>query len=45
MFEIGYDELEDLRNIITNYTEYEFIESIKDYGGNDRVIICKYKEE
>ena len=44
MFEIGYDQLEDLRSIITNYNEYEFIESVKDYGGNDRVIICKYIE-
>lgn len=42
MFEIGYDELEELKHIISTHPEYELIESIKDYGGNDRVIICRF---
>lgn len=41
MFEIGYDQLEELKELINSFKEYEFIESVKDFGGNDRVVICK----
>lgn len=41
MFEIGYDQLEELKELIDSHKEYEFIESVKDFGGNDRVVICK----
>ena len=43
MFEIGYDELESIKAIILKYREYEMIESIKDLGNNDRVIVCRFK--
>lgn len=41
MFEIGYDQLEELKELINSHKEYEFVEAIKDFGGNDRVVICK----
>ena len=41
MFEIGYDELEEIKKIASTYKKYEFIEEVKDYGGNDRVVIFR----
>lgn len=43
MFEIGYDQLEDLKNIIKENKEYKLLESVKDFGGNDRVVVCRFQ--
>lgn len=40
-FEIGYDQREDVEDILLQ-NGYINIYSKKDYGGNDRIIICKY---
>lgn len=45
IFEIGYDQLEDIKEIIRKDANYHFIESVKDYGGNDRVVVCRYISE
>lgn len=45
ILEIGYDQLEDIKEIINNYNEYELLESVKDYGGNDRVVICRFQDK
>ncbi len=45
MFEIGYDELNGISKIILNYNHYEIIENIKDYSGNDRVVICRFHQK
>lgn len=42
MFEIGYDQMDDLVNILSKYPEYEIIEQVKDLNSNDRVIICRF---
>lgn len=42
MFEIGYDQMEELTQIFEKYEEYEIVEKIKDYNLNDRVIICRF---
>ena len=34
----------DVTKIISKYNEYEVIESVKDYGGKDRVIICRFHQ-
>ena len=44
LFEIGYDELESIKKIFSNYKEYEILESVKDLAGNDRVIICRFHQ-
>ena len=44
IFEIGYDELEQMRNLIYNNQEFKIIEEVKDYGGNDRVVICRFQQ-
>ena len=41
VFEIGYNQKEDLKNIINNNDNYEFIDCIKDLNNQDRCIICK----
>ena len=43
LFEIGYDELDSMKKILANNSEYMLIESIKDYGGNDRVVVCRFQ--
>lgn len=43
IFEIGYDQLEDLKNIIKENKEYKLLESVKDFGGNDRVVVCRFQ--
>lgn len=45
IFEIGYDELEKLKKIINRYAEYKIVESLKDYGGNDRVVVCRFQNK
>lgn len=45
IFEIGYDQLEDLKNIIKENNEYTLLESVKDYGGNDRVVVCRFQHK
>ena len=42
IFEIGYDELEDIKIILNKHKEYSFIKCVKDLGGNDRVVIIRY---
>lgn len=42
MFEIGYNQMEDLTRLFNRYPEYEIIEKIKDLNYNDRVIICRF---
>lgn len=45
IFEIGYDQLNKIQLEIKKYKEYSIIESIKDYGGNDRVVICRFQKK
>lgn len=45
MLEIGYDQLDDIKNIVKENSEYTPLESVKDYGGNDRVVICRFQEK
>ena len=45
IFEIGYDQLNKIQSEIKKYKEYSVIESIKDYGGNDRVVICRFQKK
>ena len=45
IFEIGYDQLNKMQLEIKKYKEYSIIESIKDYGGNDRVVICRFQKK
>lgn len=42
IFEIGYDQLEKITKLIKKNKEYELLESVKDLGGNDRVIVCRF---
>lgn len=42
MLEIGYDQLEEITCFIKQDKSYELIESVKDFGGNDRVVICRF---
>ncbi len=44
MLEIGYDQLEKIKSLIDKNPEYTLLESIKDYGGNDRVVICRFHQ-
>ncbi len=43
LLEIGYDQLEPVKEHILRREQYELIEFVKDYSGNDRVVICKVK--
>lgn len=38
-FEIGYDQKEDIINLINNNNKYELIKTKKDLGNNDRIIV------
>lgn len=42
MFEIGFDELDDIKNIIMQHKEYKIVECIKDLANKDRVVVCQY---
>jgi release factor-specific protein-(glutamine-N5) methyltransferase len=44
IFEIGFDQLESIKKLLSEYREYEFIESVKDLGGNDRVVVCRFHQ-
>lgn len=42
LLEIGFNQKDDLVKIIKEYPCYRYIDCIRDYGGNDRVIICHF---
>lgn len=42
--EIGYDQKDEVIKLIENIGEYTNIYSKKDLSGNDRIVICKKKE-
>ena len=44
IFEIGYDEKEDIEKLISKYKFYDIIETVKDYGNNDRVVVCHFHQ-
>lgn len=44
IFEIGYDEKEDIKKLISKYKFYDIIEFVKDYGNNDRVVVCRFHQ-
>ena len=44
LFEIGYNQKSDLISLISKYDYYEYIDCIKDYGNNDRVIVCRFHQ-
>ena len=44
ILEIGYDQKQDIINLISNYPEYEYIECIQDLGLKDRVIVCHFHQ-
>ncbi len=44
VFEIGYDQKQDLIDIINSNNNFEYIDCRKDYFGNDRVIICRFHQ-
>lgn len=43
-FEIGYNQAESLKKILKN-NSFELINLIKDYSGNDRVVIARKKQK
>ena len=45
IFEIGYDQLNDIKHIVNENKEFKMLESFKDYGGNDRVVICRFQDK
>lgn len=44
LFEIGYDQKQDLINLLSKYDCYEYIECIKDIEKRDRVIVCRFHQ-
>lgn len=42
VFEIGYDQADDIKKIVTEYECYDIINIVKDYQKNDRVVICRF---
>ncbi|MDF2865963.1 MAG: protein-(glutamine-N5) methyltransferase, release factor-specific [Clostridia bacterium] len=44
ILEIGYDQKQDIINLISNYPNYEYIECIQDLGLKDRVIVCHFHQ-
>lgn len=44
LLEIGYDQRQDLLELISKYECYEYIECIKDIEGRDRVIVCRFHQ-
>ena len=45
IFEIGFDELEKFKKLIVNYNRYKLLECIKDFGNNDRVVVCRFQNK
>lgn len=43
--EIGYEQAEDVTNIIKQYNEYTDIRIIKDINNKDRVIACRFQSK
>jgi len=41
IFEIGYDQAQSVSDILIEYN-YKVLKVVKDYGGNDRVIVAKF---
>ncbi|MEG1705711.1 MAG: peptide chain release factor N(5)-glutamine methyltransferase [Clostridia bacterium] len=44
ILEIGFNQKDDIINIIDQYAEYEYIECIKDLALKDRVIVCRFHQ-
>lgn len=44
ILEIGYDQKQEIIDIISKYEEYEYIECIQDLGLKDRVIVCHFHQ-
>ena len=44
IFEIGYDQKEDLINLINNNKYFEYIECVQDLNLNDRVVVCRFHQ-
>ena len=44
IFEIGYDELQSMKDIIKKDKNFEMLESVKDLAGNDRVVVCRFHQ-
>ena len=40
-FEIGYDQKDEIINIVKNDTKYEVVKTKKDLGNNDRIIVIR----
>jgi len=43
-FEIGYDQKDEVMDLIKKSNKYENIYSKKDFGNDDRIVVCKLKE-
>lgn len=44
IFEIGYDQKDNIKKYIDDDDNFEYINCIKDYSNNDRVIICRFHQ-
>ena len=44
LFEIGFDQNEDLKKLISNIDYLDYLETIKDLNDNDRVIVCRFHQ-
>ena len=44
LFEIGYDQKDDLINLINNTKYFKYIECIQDLNLKDRVIVCRFHQ-
>lgn len=44
ILEIGYDQKQDIIELINNYPNYQYIECIQDLGLKDRVIVCHFHQ-
>ena len=45
ILEIGYDQLEEIKELVKENNEFKILEAVKDYGGNDRVVICRFQDK
>ena len=43
LFEIGYDQKEKLRTLLSAHHAFAYLECKKDYGGQDRFVICEFQ--
>ena len=44
ILEIGYDQMDKICSLIKKYDYFEILEKVKDYGGNDRGVICRFHQ-